>query len=58
MYIAIMMDRKVGGPAFIVSPQGGMDIETVAKETPDAIFVVCINIHARGIILSFSIGTN
>ena len=40
MYIAMMMDRKMGGPAMIVSPHGGMDIETVAKDTPDAIFVV------------------
>jgi succinyl-CoA synthetase beta subunit len=44
MYIAIMMDRKMGGPAMIVSPHGGMDIETVAKDTPDAIFVEPIDI--------------
>jgi len=44
MYLAIMMDRKLGGPALIVSSQGGMDIETVAKETPDAIFVQPIDI--------------
>jgi succinyl-CoA synthetase beta subunit len=43
MYIAFMMDRKMGGPAMIVSPHGGMDIETVAKDTPDAIFVVTIS---------------
>lgn len=47
MYLAITMDRKMGGPALIVSSQGGMDIETVAKDTPDAIFVVCINLLAR-----------
>jgi len=44
MYLAIMMDRKVGGPAMIVSPHGGMDIETVAKETPNAIYVEPIDI--------------
>lgn len=42
MYFAILLDRKAGGPAMVVSSQGGMDIETVAKESPDAIYVVCI----------------
>jgi len=44
MYFAITMDRKMGGPAIIVSSQGGMDIETVAKDSPDAIFVQAIDI--------------
>jgi len=44
MYIALTMDRKTGGPAMIVSPHGGMDIETVAKDTPNAIFVEAIDI--------------
>eukprot|EP01133_Synstelium_polycarpum_P017182 gene17182-20470_t len=44
MYFAILMDRKTGGPLMIGSPQGGMDIETVARESPDAIFVEAIDI--------------
>jgi succinyl-CoA synthetase beta subunit len=44
MYFAITMDRKMGGPTMIVSSQGGMDIETVAKERPEAIFVQAVDI--------------
>jgi len=38
----------MGGPACIASPQGGMDIEAVAEETPDALMVEPVNI-ATGI---------
>ncbi|KAI9887931.1 MAG: Succinate--CoA ligase [ADP-forming] subunit beta, mitochondrial [Watsoniomyces obsoletus] len=44
-YLAILMDRQSQGPAIIASSQGGMDIETVAKETPEAIHTTYINIH-------------
>ena len=44
-YLAILMDRQSQGPAIIASSQGGMDIETVARETPDAIMTTYINIH-------------
>jgi succinyl-CoA synthetase beta subunit len=43
-YVAFVMDRAMGGPACIVSPQGGMDIEAVAEETPDALMVEPIDI--------------
>lgn len=43
-YLAILMDRKSQGPAIIASSQGGMDIETVAKETPEAIHTTYVNI--------------
>jgi succinyl-CoA synthetase beta subunit len=46
MYFAILLDRKSGGPAMVVSSQGGMDIETVAKESPDAIHLEPIDIIA------------
>jgi succinyl-CoA synthetase beta subunit len=36
-YFAILMDRKYNGPVIVASAQGGMDIETVAHNTPDAI---------------------
>ncbi|MCJ1227097.1 Succinate--CoA ligase [ADP-forming] subunit beta, mitochondrial [Toensbergia leucococca] len=44
-YLAILMDRQSQGPVIIASSQGGMDIETVAKESPDAIHTTYINIH-------------
>ncbi|MCJ1484879.1 Succinate--CoA ligase [ADP-forming] subunit beta, mitochondrial [Schaereria dolodes] len=44
-YLAILMDRQSQGPVIIASSQGGMDIETVAKESPDAIITTYIDIH-------------
>lgn len=44
-YLAILMDRQSQGPVIIASSQGGMDIETVAKESPDAIVTTHIDIH-------------
>jgi len=44
-YLAILMDRATQGPVIVASAQGGMDIETVAKENPDAIITTKINIH-------------
>ncbi|OBT67960.1 succinyl-CoA ligase subunit beta, mitochondrial [Pseudogymnoascus sp. 23342-1-I1] len=44
-YLAILMDRASQGPVIVSSSQGGMDIETVAKETPDAITTTHIDIH-------------
>jgi succinyl-CoA synthetase beta subunit len=43
-YIAFVMDRAMDGPACIASPKGGMDIETVAEETPDQMLVEPVNI--------------
>lgn len=36
-YVGIVLDRTVGLPAFMVSTEGGMDIETVAHNTPEKI---------------------
>lgn len=36
-YCGIVLDRSVGKPAFMVSTEGGMDIETVAHNTPEKI---------------------
>lgn len=44
-YLAILMDRATQAPVIVSSSQGGMDIETVAKETPDAITTTPININ-------------
>ena len=43
LYLSILVDRTVGRPAFVVSTEGGMDIETVAEETPDKIITVAID---------------
>jgi len=37
-YAGIVMDRSQDRPVFMVSPEGGMDIETVAEEKPEALF--------------------
>ena len=37
LYVGITMDRSEGKPVLMVSTEGGVDIEEVAEETPDAI---------------------
>jgi len=37
-YVGIIIDRSAKKPVFMVSPAGGIDIEQVAKETPEKIF--------------------
>ncbi|KAL0633501.1 succinate--CoA ligase beta chain [Maublancomyces gigas] len=44
-YLAILMDRATQGPIIVSSSQGGMDIEGVAKESPDAIISTPIDTH-------------
>src|SRR5271154_4310362 len=44
-YLAILMDRGSQSPVIVASSQGGMDIETVAKETPEAIVTTTIDIN-------------
>ncbi len=43
LYLSILVDRAVGQVAFVVSTEGGMDIETVAHDTPEKIITVAIN---------------
>ena len=43
LYLSILIDRTVGRPAFVVSTEGGMDIEAVAEETPDKIVTLPID---------------
>jgi succinyl-CoA synthetase beta subunit len=43
-YLAILMDRATQTPVIVSSSQGGMDIETVAKENPDAINTTHVDI--------------
>ena len=37
-YISVLTDRGRGGNVIIYSPDGGMDIEKVAEETPERVF--------------------
>lgn len=37
LYVSVLLDRKTSAPVFIASKQGGMDIETLAHERPEAI---------------------
>jgi succinyl-CoA synthetase beta subunit len=46
-YFAILMDRAAQGPVMVASPKGGMDIEEVAKETPDLIFQVLFKMNEK-----------
>jgi succinyl-CoA synthetase beta subunit len=43
-YFAIAMDRASSGPVIIASKAGGMDIEAVAEESPEAIIRVPVDI--------------
>lgn len=42
-YISILTDRGRGGNVIVYSPDGGMDIEKVAEETPDRVFTEFID---------------
>jgi succinyl-CoA synthetase beta subunit len=42
-YLAILMDRATSRPVIIASTEGGVDIETVAHETPEKILTVVID---------------
>lgn len=44
-YFAILMDREAGGPIMVASPEGGMDIESVAESNPELIYKLPINIQ-------------
>src|ERR1700756_200050 len=37
LYLSILVDRAVGAPVFMASTAGGMEIEEVAKDNPEAI---------------------
>ena len=42
LYLSILVDRATAQVSFIVSRAGGMDIETVAEETPDRVKTIAI----------------
>ena len=43
LYLSILVDRTVGRVAFVVSTEGGMDIEQVAHDTPEKIVTRAID---------------
>jgi len=43
LYLSLLVDRTSGRVAFVVSTEGGMDIETVAAQTPDKIFTLPVD---------------
>ena len=43
LYLSLLVDRSVGRVAFVVSTEGGMDIEAVAHDTPEKIVTVAID---------------
>lgn len=42
-YLSLLVDRESGRVAFVVSQAGGMDIEAVAHDTPEAITTVIVD---------------
>src|SRR5688572_26182628 len=43
LYLSLLVDRSEGRIAFVVSTEGGMDIEAVAHDTPDRILTLPID---------------
>ncbi|MFC5384867.1 ADP-forming succinate--CoA ligase subunit beta [Aquamicrobium segne] len=43
LYLSLLVDRTVGRVAFVVSTEGGMDIEAVAEATPEKIITIAID---------------
>ncbi len=43
LYCSLLVDRSTGKVSFVVSTEGGMDIETVAHDTPERIITVGVD---------------
>jgi succinyl-CoA synthetase beta subunit len=63
LYLSILVDRSTQTVTFIASAEGGMDIEQVAEENPDAIKTINVN-YVEGLqpyqcrALGFDLGLN
>ncbi len=44
MYAAVLNDPETEGPLLLFSPEGGMDIEDIAAEHPDALLQIAVDI--------------
>ena len=43
LYLSVLVDRTTQQVTFMISPEGGMDIEEVAANTPEAILTLAVN---------------
>ncbi|WP_429911814.1 ADP-forming succinate--CoA ligase subunit beta [Glycocaulis sp.] len=43
LYLSLLVNRETGRVAYVVSTEGGMDIEAVAEETPEKILTINID---------------
>jgi succinyl-CoA synthetase beta subunit len=43
IYLGVVLDRNAGRVRIMASPEGGVEIETLAKEAPDKIFTVSVH---------------
>lgn len=43
IYLGVVLDRNTGCVTIMASPEGGIEIETLARETPEKIFTVSIH---------------
>ena len=64
LYCSLFIDRAAGQPALMLSPAGGMDIETVAAEHPDRIFRTHVDVliglagfQARGLVANLPVSS-
>ena len=48
LYLSCLVDRETSKIAFISSTEGGMDIEKVAKENPNMIITIKIDLKDKG----------
>ncbi|HIC04076.1 MAG TPA: ADP-forming succinate--CoA ligase subunit beta [Nitrospirales bacterium] len=62
LYLSLLIDRRTGRPVFIACPEGGMDIEELAKTKPQAIHKEYIDpssglqaFHGRNLMLSMGL---
>jgi succinyl-CoA synthetase beta subunit len=46
LYLGIVIDRETSGPVVMMSSEGGMEIEVVAKESPEKIFREPFDVNA------------
>jgi len=61
-YLSVVLDRAAEMPIFMVSTEGGMDIETVAEKTPEKIIKIEVDpaigfqaFHAREVVFGLGI---
>ncbi len=63
LYLALLVDRARGWPAFVASTEGGMDIEAVAAKTPKKILTLAVDpavgyqpFHGRRLAVALKLG--